>query len=78
MSETIYVRLEFEVQVELPEGAKVKKDGEPTKKCRERAIEAALAAIPQSCGIYIDGEDADPTEIFIECSDSDVIEVRVE
>lgn len=75
---TAYVRLEVEVQVSLPEGVKDDGDGEPTDETRERAIEVALTAIPQSLEVFIDGEDKEPARIFIDVSESDVSEVRVE
>ena len=76
--ETIYVRLNFEVQVTLPEGTLLDKDDKLTVECRDRAIEAALGAISQACSVYIDGDDSDPAEIFIDISDNDIEEVRVE
>ena len=75
---TAYVRLEFEIQVSLPEGVKDDGEGEPTDETRERAIEAALSALPQNLEVFIDGEDKEPARVFIEVSEGDVSEVRVE
>lgn len=80
MGESVYIRFDFEVRVDLPEGTKCKRSDEsqPTDKCRERAIEAALGALPQSIDVYIDGEEREPARVWIECSDSDVTETWVE
>jgi len=78
MMDVIIVRLDLEVQVRLPEGA-ILHDGELIAECRERAIETALCAIPQQANIYIDGEDKEPAEVFIDASEAfSVDEVRVE
>jgi len=74
----IIVRLDLEVQINLPEGT-ILHDGELIAECRERAIETALCAIPQQAKIYIDGEDEKPADVFIDASESfSVDEVRVE
>jgi hypothetical protein len=76
---TVYVRMDIEIQVDLPdEGPIDDGEGEPTPEARERAIEAALAAISQNCQVFIDGEENDPAEVFCDKSDSDVTEVRCE
>jgi hypothetical protein len=74
----IIVRLDLEIQVELPEGA-IEHEGELIKECRERAIESALSALPQKIEIYIDGEDKEPARVFIDANETfNVEEVRVE
>jgi len=74
----IIVRLDLEIQVELPEGA-IEHEGELIKECRERAIESALSALPQEIEIYIDGEDKEPARVFIDANETfNVEEVRVE
>lgn len=76
--DTIIVRLDLDVQVELPEGV-IEHEGELIKECRERAIESALSALPQKVEIYIDGEDEEPARVFIDASEAfNVEEVRVE
>lgn len=76
--DVIIVRLDLEVQVSLPEGV-ILHEGELNDECRERAIETALCAIPQQAKIYIDGEDKEPAEVFIDASEAfSVEEVRVE
>lgn len=74
----IIVRLDLDVEVELPEGV-IEHEGDLTEECRERAIEAALSALPQKAEIYIDGEDKEPARVFIDASEAfNVEEVRIE
>ena len=74
----IVVRLDLEVQVELPEGV-IEHEGELANECRERAIESVLSALPQKVEIYIDGEDEKPARVYIDASEAfSVEEVRVD
>ncbi|MHC4715313.1 MAG: hypothetical protein ACYTAN_18920 [Planctomycetota bacterium] len=77
---SIYVRLDFEVRVDLAEGdgPTVEINEETDAERHRRAVEAAVSWIQQSGEIYLDGEDKDPARIFCDISDSDVEEVRVE
>lgn len=55
-------------QVELPDATVDDGSGTPTPQARERAIEAVISAIPQTCEVYIDGEDVEPAKVFIDVS----------
>lgn len=73
---SIYVRLDIEIQVDLPEG-----DGEDETldaEREDRATEIALAALPQRFDVYHDGQDEEPARVFCDVNSSDVIEVRIE
>jgi hypothetical protein len=59
----------LDVEVRLPEGV-VEHEGELVSECRERAIESALSALPQTIEIYIDGEDAKPARVYIDVSEA--------
>ena len=78
----IYVRVDFEIQVSLPEGIPEEWEDGQDETCppaiRERAIEAALGFISQSGEVYIDGEDKPGARIFVDLTDHDVTEVRAE
>lgn len=81
MSETILITVTIEAQVDLPEGidqAHVNSEtGELDGEQRDRAFEALSACIPQRVEVFIDGLEAKPAIVFIECSDADA-EMRVE
>lgn len=78
----IYVRVDFEIRVELPEGIPDEWDGQdescpPT--LRERAIEAAMGGFGSDyADVYIDGEDKEPVRVYNRCTYMDVTEVRAE
>ena len=76
---SIYVHLAFDIRVDLPEGdGEAQPNGEPQKKIRERAIEAAIGFLPQSGEICVDGVEDPPAKIWCEVSEDDVEEVRSE
>lgn len=51
------------VQVVLPEKVIDNGKGEITLEAKERAIEAICSALPQEVGIYLDGENKEPTQV---------------
>jgi len=77
---SIYVRMAFEVQVDLAEGdgPTVDINGETDADRHQRAVEAAVSWIQQSGEIFLDGKDKKPARVFCDISDSNVEEVRVE
>ena len=77
---SIYVRLAFEVRVDLAEGdgPTVDVNGETDAERHQRAVEAAVSWIQQAGEVYLDGEEKAPARVFCDISDSDVEEVRVE
>lgn len=74
MSNEVIVCLDFEVAVRLPEEI----PDDLTPEVRQRAVEAAVEAMPDRVKIYLDGEDKEPTDVLCRVMDSDVTEVRVE
>lgn len=67
--EAIHIRMEVLAHVELPDATVDDGSGTPTAQARQRAIEAIIGAIPQTCEVYIDGENAKPAKVFIEVSE---------
>ena len=75
MRNIVIVEIRFDAVVILPEDV----GDDLTPAYRERAIEAALSSIPQSCDIFIDGENKDPARVQIDVSDTFNVEgVRIE
>lgn len=80
MSE-VQVHVEIDMltfRVELPEEIVDDGEGHPTDEARERALEAALGALPQNVDVYIDGEDKPPAKVFIDAMESGEDEVWCE
>lgn len=79
----IYVRVEFEIRVDLPEGNHSEDwpDGEDhscPEELKERIFDAAQAAVKDCVDVYIDGKDEPPARVWTEFNDGDVIEYRAE
>jgi len=66
----IIVRLDMEAIVKLPEGVNFNKVGELSKESRSRAIEAAIAAIPQRIEIFLDGDGEAPVSVFFDADEA--------
>lgn len=82
---TIYIRLSFKLQITSPDNKICTKDGEPPEEYRRQAIEtatieanSAMSLIPQLCKIYINEDNDESTDIFIDCSEADVQDVWTE
>lgn len=65
--DTVYVKLEFEVEVNLPEGA-ILRNGNLSRESRERAVEVAVAAADGKRYVYIDGKCSPPAEAIADVS----------
>ncbi len=78
----IYVRVEYEIAVKLPEGIPAEWDGQDDScppELRDRAIEAAMGAMgDERVYVFIDGEEKDPARIYNRVTYMDVTEVRAE
>ena len=80
MSE-VQVNVEIDMltfRVDLPEETVDDGEGHPTDEARRRAVEAALAALPQNVEVYIDGEDKPSAKVFIDAMESGEDEVWCE
>ena len=89
MSESYYIRLEFEARVDLPEGS-CSEDcpacisggwDRKWEECKhaQRAVDALMNSIPQSCQVFLDGPNNEPCEVsYYDLDDGCVQEVRCE
>ena len=74
------VEMGIEILVDLPEGIdwdNMEGDELP-EEIRERVLDAAFAALPERCGIYLDGEDKPPTKVIVYAEDHNVEDIRIE
>ena len=75
----ILMTVPVSVSVWLPEDVVDDGEGTVTPKARERAWEAFVEALPQSLDIFLDGEDKDPTRVYLEPDETeDNIEMSAE
>ena len=73
------VRLDLQISINLPEGVSVEgKECEISAASKERAIEAALGALPQNINVYIDGDNKLPAVVFVAATEDSVDEVWAE
>ena len=79
---SIYIRVEYEIRVELPEGIPEEWDGQDETcppELRERAIEAAMEGMgAEVVDVFLDGKDKDPIRVYNCVTYMDVTEVRAE
>mgnify|MGYP001583812489 CR=1 FL=1 len=67
----ILIRVPLAVQVRLPDDVVDDGEGNVTPKARERAWEAFVEALPQDVQVFLDGEDKEPTRVFLEPDESE-------
>ena len=75
----ILMQVPLSVSVWLPENTVDDGEGNVTPKARERAWEAFVEALPQHVQIFLDGEDKEPTRVYLEPDESeDNVEMSAE
>ncbi len=62
----ILMQVPLSVSVWLPDETVDDGEGTVTPKARERAWEAFVEALPQSVQVFLDGEDKEPTRVYLE------------
>ena len=69
----IYIETRITARIEFPDDFGPVDDGEGnvTKAAREKAWEVFADYIPQSGGVFFNGEDNDPAEVSIEVDEAD-------
>ena len=75
--QTVIVRFDTEIQVELPACGECN-GGSPCQMCERQAVEAAVSVIRGHWRVDSDYDNENEVSVFSDCSDADVIEVRVE
>ena len=75
----ILIQVPISVSVWLPEEIVDDGEGNVTPKARERAWEAFVEVLPQNVQIFLDGEDKEPTRVFMEPDENeDTVEMSAE
>ena len=67
----ILMTVPVSVSVWLPEDVVDDGEGTVTPAARARAWEAFVEALPQSLDIYLDGQEKEPTRVFLEPDESE-------